>query len=193
MHVGPRGYVGVAPLDNRGLVTVGLVRKPGRIGSPAAGLEAALADYPALSRRLAAGRPVGTVQGVGPLAHRVRVCHGPGYLLVGDAAGFFDPFTGEGIFRALRGAELAAKAIDRALRAGTPYSAGPTYARLRKHAFGAKERLTVLIQLFVQQPWLMDRVVRRLEQRPAVARELGNVLGDLQPATLGLTSRLLAP
>ncbi len=32
-----------------------------------------------------------------------------GVLLVGDAAGFYDPFTGEGIFSALRGAELAAE------------------------------------------------------------------------------------
>ena len=28
-------------------------------------------------------------------------------MLVGDAAGFFDPFTGEGVYKALRGAELA--------------------------------------------------------------------------------------
>src|SRR5207245_6010617 len=39
----------------------------------------------------------------------------PGVLLVGDAAGFYDPFTGEGLSYALRGAELAAEAVEAAL------------------------------------------------------------------------------
>jgi flavin-dependent dehydrogenase len=42
----------------------------------------------------------------------------PGAALVGDAAGFYDPFTGEGVTLALRSAELAADAIDAALRNG---------------------------------------------------------------------------
>ncbi|MGI8783839.1 MAG: NAD(P)/FAD-dependent oxidoreductase [Acidobacteriota bacterium] len=38
-------------------------------------------------------------------------CSGPDWLLVGDAAGFVDPITGEGIHYALRSAELAAESI----------------------------------------------------------------------------------
>ena len=41
---------------------------------------------------------------------------GPDWLLVGDAAGFLDPFTGEGLHRALVSARLAADAIDAHLR-----------------------------------------------------------------------------
>ena len=41
-----------------------------------------------------------------------RAGRGPGWLLVGDAAGFLDPFTGEGLHRALVSARLAAEAID---------------------------------------------------------------------------------
>ena len=39
-------------------------------------------------------------------------------LLVGDAGGFYDPFTGEGVFTALRSAELAVTTMVRALRSG---------------------------------------------------------------------------
>lgn len=51
----------------------------------------------------------------GPFVFPVRwpVCHG--VLLVGDAAGYFDPLTGQGIYRALRSAELGAEAAAGAL------------------------------------------------------------------------------
>jgi flavin-dependent dehydrogenase len=182
MLVGPRNYVGVAPLDDHGLVTVGLVRRMpvGHLGSATEALMAGITQHPALEQRLKRGRMCDPVIGLGPLSRAVRRPVGPGYALVGDAAGFFDPFTGEGIYRALRGAELLA--------------AGPrTYARERRKAFAAKERLVALVQVFVQTPRLMDLVIRRLEHRPRVARELGSMLGDLQPARLGVAWRLLGP
>jgi flavin-dependent dehydrogenase len=202
MHVGRRGYVGVAPLDDAGCVTVGLVRPLHRTDH--ARFAEALADYPELAARLSVGTPEGNVQGVGPLARRVRAVSGRGFLLVGDAAGFFDPFTGEGIFRALRGAELAASAADAALngmptddsraRADAAVNDWQTdFARARADAFAAKERLTLLIQVFVQTPKLMDLAVRRLRHRPHVARRLGNMLGDLEPASLGVVFDLLKP
>ena len=187
MRVGRRGYVGVAPLGDD-LITVGLVMPlPAQarpLGPPAAALEGELREYPDLATRLARGTRVRPVHGVGPLAHAVRSCAGPGYLLVGDAAGFLDPFTGEGIHRALRGAEIAAAAADRALRAGSsrdPAAVGREYDLARRRAFGAKERLTAIIQLFVQVPALMNYVVSRLNRRPALGAQLANVLGDLDP------------
>jgi flavin-dependent dehydrogenase len=182
MLVGRGTYIGIAPLDEHGLVTVGLVRALpcGHLGSPESAFEAVLSEYPAIAERVRRGRRTGTVVGIGPLARRVRTCAGPGFALVGDAAGFFDPFTGEGIFRALRSAELLADCPR-------------TYARERRRRFAAKERLVALVQVLVQTPALMDLTVRRLQHRPNVARALGLVLGDLQPARLTLVWRLLAP
>lgn len=182
MLVGQRGYVGAAPLDDDGLLTIGLVRRmPGtHLGSPAAALEAGLADYPDLARRVSRGRNQDGVTGIGPLSRGAQTVAGPGFALVGDAAGFFDPFTGEGIFRALRGAELLAARPE-------------LYARARHKTFGPKERLVALIQIMVQTPRLMDVAIDRLRTRPSVAQELGNVLGDLQPARLDLLWRLLGP
>lgn len=182
MLVGRRGYVGIAPLDDRGHVSVGVVggMPRGRLGPPVAVLAAALAEYPELDARLQRGSLAGPVRGVGPLATRVRKPAGPGYRLVGDAAGFFDPFTGEGIYRALRGAELVTAGID-------------DYAQARERAFSTKQRLVALIQIFVQTPPLMDFAVARLQRRPGVARDLGRVLGDLVPARLDLAWQLLGP
>ena len=182
MLVGKRGYVGAAPLDGNGLVTVGLVchLPRGRLGSAAAALEAGLADCPELARRLRGGRRVSNVTGIGPMARAARRLVGPGFALLGDAAGFFDPFTGEVIFRALRGAELLAADPLR-------------YAPKHKHAFRARERLVAVVQLLVQSPPLMNFAVGRLRARNGVAHELDNMLGDLQPARLGVVWRLLGP
>jgi geranylgeranyl reductase family protein len=184
MHVGPRGYVGVAPVG-KDVVSVGLVRSlpAARLGSAGTALASALADYPELASRLERGQPVEPVRGVGPLACRVRACQGPGYALVGDAAGFLDPFTGEGIFRALRGAEILANGALRSLAGGDDcIQLGRAYELPRRAAFRAKERLTALIQIFVQWPALMDYAVDRLQRRPGPAAHLSLVLGDLAPA-----------
>ena len=193
MHVGPRGYVGVAPSGDD-LLSVGLVtRMPtGRLGAPALALDRALADYPELAARLARGTRARPVQGVGPLACSVRACAGAGFLLVGDAAGFCDPFTGEGIHRALRGAELAAAAADHALRSSDGLARiGPEYAQARQSAFRAKERLTALVQLFVRAPSLMNYAVDRLKRRPELGTRLANALGDLAPARSVLDGRFV--
>jgi flavin-dependent dehydrogenase len=182
MLVGQGTYLGIAPLDEHGLVTVGVVRPMPRLrlGSTESAFTAILADYPEVAARVLRGKLAAPMIGVGTLARRVKTCAGPGFALVGDAAGFFDPFTGEGIFRALRSAQLLAD-CPRA------------YPRERTRTFAAKERLVALVQVIVQTPRLMDLTVRRLRGRPDVARELGCVLGDLQPARLALIWRLLGP
>jgi flavin-dependent dehydrogenase len=181
MWVGLRSYVGVAPVADD-LLTVGLVTAlpHRRMGRAAEALFAKLQEFPGLRRRLAEGELADTVQGRGPLAHTVRATSGPGFFLVGDAAGFFDPFTGEGLFRALRGAELAAEAVHGLLN-GDGHAVA-AYEAARRRVFGPKERLTALIQVFVRVPALMNYAVARLQQRPLFAQQLGLVLGDLEPA-----------
>jgi geranylgeranyl reductase family protein len=192
MWIGRHSYVGVAPVGES-LLTVGLVRDVprGRVGASHKALHHGLAPFAELSRRLAGAEILEPVQGIGPLAQGVRATSGRGWLLVGDAAGFLDPLTGEGLFRALRGAHLAADAVDRAL--GGDRQAFQSYQRARRRAFAAKERLTGLIQLFVRVPGLMNYVVARLQQRPAMARRLARVLGDLEPADTADLWALLRP
>ena len=106
-------------------------------------LEARARQLPHLARRIAGAERIAPVQAMGPLAYRVTPPRHDGVLLVGDAAGFYDPFTGEGIFSALRGAELAAETAARALASGDVSArAFRAYRRARREAFRAKERLT---------------------------------------------------
>ncbi len=192
MYVGRRLYCGLAPVGG-GLVNVGLVgelgnRRPGE--SRDALFERRLAELPGATHALAGARRVTPVRGAGPLARRVRRVAGPGYLLVGDAAGFLDPFTGEGVYRALRGAELAAAAVEYALCQPDALPIG--YAAARHTAFAEKERVTWLIQGFMAAPRSFDHVLRNLARRPALAATLGGILGDYQPAGAALRPAFLA-
>lgn len=204
MHVGTGAYCGLAPLPD-GLVSVGLVmgaraaRHAAGAGSQADGRESeagtgtgaafrmGLARVPGAAACLAGATRVGSIKGVVPLARRVRRVTGEGFVLVGDAAGFLDPFTGEGVFRALRGAELAAEVIGTALRQEARgqvlcAAALAPYAALRRREFAAKEALCRLIQGMLLCPPLLGYALRRLEQRRHHGDLLGSVLGDYRPA-----------
>ena len=52
----------------------------------------------------------------GPFDWPTRRAIADGALLVGDASGYFDPLTGQGLYRAFRSAEVAAPIIVRAVR-----------------------------------------------------------------------------
>jgi flavin-dependent dehydrogenase len=116
----------------------------------------------------------------------------PGALLVGDAAGFLDPFTGEGIHAALRSAELAARCIlhqrpDESGDASAPYAAAWT------REFAAKWRFLAALQVPIRHPWLAERLVQYLGTRPALTARLMAAAGDLVPSTDLTLRRLLAP
>ena len=128
--------------------------------------------------------------GIGPLARRVTQTAGPGYLLVGDAAGYLDPFTGEGVFRALRGAEIAAGAIESSLQSGDEIPAG--YEQSRRNVFAGKERLTTLVQLALAWPPALGYALKRLETRRGKTDEIKAALGDYTPATNALRPAYLA-
>ncbi|MDP9375420.1 MAG: NAD(P)/FAD-dependent oxidoreductase, partial [Chloroflexota bacterium] len=86
---------------------------------PHATLLALLAElHPALHERFRAARPRRYSMAYAPVGYRVRRIAHDGLVLVGDAAGYLDPATGQGIEFALRSARLAAGAIDAALAAG---------------------------------------------------------------------------
>jgi menaquinone-9 beta-reductase len=185
MHVGGGLYVGRAPTPG-GELNVGTALPLHDGARPAAERFAdAIASLPEVDRRLAGSARISPIRGAAPIGHRVDRVAGPGWLLIGDAAGFVDPFTGEGIHRALRSARAATLALARG------GDAEDTYERERRRAFTAKDALTWLVQGFLAAPGVLEHAVERLASRPAAALRLGSALGDCIPATDALSPRAL--
>ena len=188
MHIGAGFYIGLAPLGG-GRLNVGMAlpmdggpRQPARRR-----FEDAIAGIPAVAERLAGRRRLTPIRGASPIGHRVARAAGPGWMLIGDAAGFIDPFTGEGIYRALRSARAAAEALT-----GGIDGAEERYLTLRRSAFAAKDALTWLVQGMLATPPVMAYALRRLADRPSAAARLGSALGDCRPASDALSPRFLA-
>jgi geranylgeranyl reductase family protein len=187
MHVGPGWYVGLAPLAGNRL-NVGMALPLDRDRRPAdERFAAAIEGIPAVAERLRGRARLTPIIGASPIGHRVRRAAGRGWMLVGDAAGFIDPFTGEGIYRALRSARAAADALDELGEDATK-----RYLAARRGAFAAKDALTWLVQGMLASPPLMGYALRRLASRPRTADLLGSALGDCRPASDALSPLFLA-
>lgn len=124
VHWSRRGEAYVTPLAD-GLVGVAVLSQD-RLP-----YEAHLTAFPRLAALLS-GRGGGPVRGAGPLRQRARARRAGRILLVGDAAGYVDALTGEGVALALA---TAAAAVD-ALASGRPQDYPARWARLtRRHRF----------------------------------------------------------
>jgi geranylgeranyl reductase family protein len=198
MHVAERAYCGVAPLSPR-LANVAFVIDTSEMAAAGGDLEGfyrATLDrrWPALAERLSHATLQETPRAIGPLALECRGVCAPGAVLVGDAAGFYDPFTGEGVTLALRTAELAANAIDTALRARHGHDTLPcldAYERERERATRDKFRFNRLLQLAVSHRAVAEAVAARLARRPDLADRLVGIAGDFVPARTAFGPRFL--
>jgi flavin-dependent dehydrogenase len=190
------GYVGIAPVPG-GRVNIGIVLGESwasdlALDGGAATAARVLASVPATADDATPWRdgvPCDAIAGASPLGGRVARRAGPGWFLVGDAAGFLDPFTGEGLHRALISAELAAGAIRASLRGD---SGAAAYERAMRRRFATKDVLSGLVQAFLGRPALFEYAARRLAAREDVRATMGLVMGDLVPASRGLDPRFLA-
>jgi geranylgeranyl reductase family protein len=187
MHVERDGFVGIADVGH-GLTTVAMV-VPARRAHDIAGNKEAFLDHwlgakPHLAPRFAGARRVSPVRATGPFASQARRAWTHDALLVGDAADFFDPFTGEGIYAALHGGELAAAAAIDALgvTGSKRATALASYGAERRRAFGGKWVVERVIAAIVATPWLINRAARTLERRRDMADLLIGVTGDFIPA-----------
>ncbi len=148
-----------------------------------AGFDDLIASFPRLQRRLAGAAVTSRDRGAGPLAQRVlRVARGR-VALVGDAAGYVDAITGEGLSLAFHQAEALASAI----RAGDLAA----YERRHRRLAAVPEAFTRLLLWVERRPWLRRRVIGALAREPRLfSRLLAVHARDLPVRRLGLETAL---
>jgi menaquinone-9 beta-reductase len=180
MHVRKNYYIGVAPVPG-GLTNVCLVRAARGgdrdLHDPTVLLHGALASDPWLRDRFADARMAGPPVMLGPLAVDVRPSTVDGLLLAGDASGFIDPMTGDGLRFATAGGELAAVAALQALEHGwAGVRDGLASARARE--FGGKWRFNRLLRSLVGSPGAVSAAAIGARFAPGVLRAVIARAGD---------------
>lgn len=110
---------------------------------PPARFDALLGRFPSLSRRLDCAARVGRDRGAGPFEQRVRRRVSGRVLLVGDAAGYLDPLTGEGVSLGLRTGRAAVECIAR----GAPDAYEARYRTITRRYYGFTAALLAAIAM----------------------------------------------
>ena len=196
MHVDYDGYFGIVDVGD-GKMNVAVVIPMSRaheIGEDKAEFfERWIASRPHLAERFVGAERITPVRATGPFATASRRAWSPGAALVGDAADFFDPFTGEGIYAALHGGELLAPYLTEALGRNPKDEKHVLsgYDRARKREFGGKWKLERIVGMAIAYPYFMNNAAKILSRRKDLADLLVGVAGDFIPPRLVLSPRFL--
>ena len=181
MHVRPDGYIGVAPLPGD-IANVCVVRelknifRAQRVNAEGV-IDLAVRQDPVLRERFVSARQISEVTSLGPLAVECRAAGYPGLLLAGDAAGFVDPMTGDGLRFALRGGELAAEAALRELATGAAACISLQAARAKE--FGSKWRLNRGLRALAGSPRSVAIAASLSKRWQTPVRALVRLAGDV--------------
>ena len=181
-HFFDQGYFALAPVA-RDVVSVNLVLfmdefDRERLPRDEA-FESWLARTPSFAERLAGAERIDPLRGVGPMAAHTSEQAFDGAALVGDAAGYVDPITGEGIYFALQGAALLARCLLDARgdaraerRALEPYLAG------RRRHIAPRARLCRRLLDGLRRPRLARAAFALVQARPGLADLAVSMAGD---------------
>lgn len=198
MFVDAAGYSGFADVGG-GVTNVAVVVPAHRAramgGDPDGFMDRWFADRPSLHARVRHAERIAPVTTTGPFNSRARRAWAPGVALVGDAADFFDPFTGEGIYAALRGGELLtpyAFDVVRAPNEPRRIVALQAWDRCLRDEFGGKRLVERAIGAAVAFPPLLNRAAASLSERRDLADLLVGVTGDFVPPREVLRPSFLA-
>ncbi len=195
MHVDYDGYFGIVDVGH-GQMNVAVVvpmARAQKIGDKTEFFERWIAARPHLAERFVGSERITPVRATGPFATASRRAWAPGAALVGDAADFFDPFTGEGMYAALHGGEILApflaEALHRDVREERDILSG--YDTARKREFGGKWTLERIVGMAIAYPYFLNNAAKILSRRPDMADLLVGVAGDFIPPKVVLGPRFL--
>ena len=177
MHVRRGHYLGVAPLPG-GLANACLVTAAPSGRSMRDLLLNALRADTQLADRFAGARMVSAPVCIGPLAVDCDVAGAHGLLLAGDAAGFVDPMTGDGLRFAMRGGELAAEEALRALEHG-PAGAHDRLLARRRREFERKWQFNRSLRFLVGFPRALRAAEIGAAIAPQIVRQVIRYAGDV--------------
>lgn len=197
MHVSRPGYTGISSVGNGRanvvLVVEGSALTGGKAENPETFYHRVLMQNRRRSKMLESGERVEPVRSVESLAFAVKPVPCGGLMLVGDATGFIDPFTGEGIYLSLRSSQLAGEVIHAGFKS-LNFSKNflSVYDQRRQQEFGGKVLLSRILQWLIYNRPFCNRVMKSLSSNRGLAETLVGVIGDILPAEKVVSLRFLS-
>lgn len=130
--------------------------------------EALLGRFPELAQKLSGAPFDSAPRGAGPLLQRVSARVKDRLALLGDAAGYVDAITGEGLSLAFDAAQALAENLPSAARQGFTAASLSPYARATERSFRTYARLAGLLVAVARRPALRRWTIARLIAHPSM-------------------------
>jgi len=169
VHFGPGAEAYVTPVSAQEIGVAFLFSSPDPDPgpNPRPRFDELLGRFPALSSRLRGAAPASAVRGAGPLARSARAPIADRLVLLGDAAGYLDAITGEGLSLGFACALELARLLPAALQAGCSTRALTPYARAWRRRYRTCAAYTELMLQLSRHPALRRAVLRVAGGLPA--------------------------
>ncbi len=197
MHLFEDGsYIGLNPIDEAE-VNISLVTDASSVqglGGPLKALNHYLSQSLELKSRFSLFTETDRISSAFPITHSTKsIVPGQKVALVGDAAGFIDPLTGEGLYNALFSASLLAKEFtkNRKERLCLNQSLFNNYQVQYQYHLRHKQILNRLFQLLIRKPKLVDWVALYLQTRQTRADAFIAIIGNIYSPLKGLAKIIL--
>ena len=137
-------------------------------------------SFPQVWEQVKGSAQTGPLRSVGCFGHHTTRATHDGAVLVGDAATFIHPFTGEGVYFALRGAQMAAEAIHQTFCQGDVSRRSlQSYDAARRAELLPRYKLCDAVQRVVHSPALLGWAANRLRRSASLTDVLLQTVGDL--------------
>ena len=186
MLCGRRGYLGLVRLEDGTLDAAAAADRPAlrEAGGPAALVRALALDAGLPPTAWPAARDGDAGWRVTPALTRARrTVAAPGLFVVGDAAGYVEPFTGEGMAWALAGGAAVAALADEALAGRrTPAAVAADWPVVLRRTVARRQRGCRLVAGLLRRPRLTRAVIAAVSRVPALARPLVPARRDTAPS-----------
>jgi len=178
------GYLWIFPLPNNE-ANIGIGMLSSQVSKKKINLKKTLTSllktHPNLKTRFQNAEALEKVKGFGlPLGSKKREISGNRFLLLGDAAGLIDPFSGEGIANAIRSGRVAAMHIENCFEA-SDFSAkqNKAYDNEIYHRMSKEFKISRTLQNLCKYPILFNFVVNKANKNRALHNFLTETLEDV--------------
>jgi flavin-dependent dehydrogenase len=169
VYVDRLGEAVVTPVSDDA-VNVNVVWEDGAVERPS--LPRLAARFPVLQARIGEAPAISSIRSAGPMAQGVSRRTGERMVLVGDAAGFVDSISADGLSTAFTSALVLGDHLPAILAAGATEQSLRAYERAARRVFRNYWTVTSALLLLGRHPRWRQAVVHYLERHPAMCRAM---------------------
>jgi flavin-dependent dehydrogenase len=163
VYVDSKGEAVVTPVSDES-VSINFVWEDGDIEQP--NISVLAGRFPALLTRLANAPAISSVRGAGPMARAATRRNSDRMVLVGDAAGFVDSISGDGLSIAFNSALILGKHLPEILKRGATRDSMQAYEREARRVYRGYQLVTNGLLSIARHPRARRTIVNSLMRHP---------------------------